>query len=101
MSLNVDALLRDLACEDRNVRLTAVFTLGEAFAQRGTEVGGDADALRVAAALDAIVDDRTAGTSWIRKRAKRALAKIRGRRADDEGGDLSAQADRSIGGGSA
>jgi hypothetical protein len=72
-------LFTDLASTDRARRLAAAFRLGEVLAGRGAEE----EAARAVAALEAIAADRGEG-SWLRKRAKRALAKIRGERAGEE-----------------
>jgi hypothetical protein len=87
-SAQVDEWIRALASDDRGVQLAAIFALGTSFAGRGdaAAAGHDVDAARAISALDAVVADRRTGTSWVRKRAKRALAKIRGLTADDEKG---------------
>jgi hypothetical protein len=79
----LEAAFADLAREDRGARLAAVHGLGEALAgaaRPGADLGPDdrARVARVVERLEAIVADRSKGTSWIRKRAKRALRKIRG-----------------------
>lgn len=73
MDDEVAALIADLAAPERARRLAAIYRLGEALAGRGAADG----AREAIAALEAIVADREAG-AWLRKRAKRALAKIRG-----------------------
>lgn len=80
----VSALLADLESDDRARRLAAAFALGEALAGRGKDAASDPDVARAIVGLKALAADRTLGTSWVRKRAKRALRKIRGE-ADADG----------------
>jgi hypothetical protein len=76
-----DALkdLKDLEDPDRNRRLHAVFRLGEVYAGQAAEGGGAArpEVQRVVEALEAMIADKEEG-SWVRKRARRALKKLRG-----------------------
>jgi hypothetical protein len=73
-------LVAELEAADRGRRLAALFKIGEVLA--GCDAGGAAPGPEVAAVIariEAIAHDRAEG-SWIRKRARRALEKIRGGR---------------------
>lgn len=76
--MEIDPILDELKSPDRARRLKAAFALGEAFAGRAApDAPDDAVVARVVAALEEIVADGEAG-AWMRKRAKRALKKVRG-----------------------
>ncbi len=74
---SLDELLASLQSPDRSERLRAAFALGEVLAARGGPLASDALARRAIEALEALSRDPGAG-SWLRKRARRALRKIRG-----------------------
>jgi hypothetical protein len=70
----LDALLAALDSPDRAVRLDAIFRLGEGLEGKAA----DPAAARVVAKLEEISTAGDYGAAWVRKRAKRALRKIRG-----------------------
>jgi hypothetical protein len=72
----LEEALAALDSSERGVRLDAVFQLGEALAGAGAAASTEPAVARAVARLEALAADREAG-SWLRKRAKRALRKIR------------------------
>jgi len=76
--VEIEPILEELKNPDRNRRLKAAFALGEAFAGRAAPGRpGDAVVARVVTALEEVMADAGSG-AWMRKRAKRALKKMRG-----------------------
>ena len=70
----IDALVALLDSSDRAVKLDAIFRLGERLEGKGA----DPTSARALAKLEEIAAADEYGAAWVRKRAKRAVKKIRG-----------------------
>jgi len=94
----LEAAMADLAGSDRSKKLAAIFALGQAFAGTGAP---DAEIepveakrlARVVESLEAVIADRSKGSAWARKRAKRALKRIREADGPDVDGFLARASD--------
>ena len=80
MKIAIDEALAALDGTDRAAKLDAIFKLGNAL----PALPASDTPTRAIERLEALAKDREAG-SWIRKRAKRALGRIRGAGASAEG----------------